>query len=124
VAAITVDLIHVETLDIAAIGGADVLTVNDLTGTDLTTVDANLAASGGVGDGSADTVIINGTPGDDVVSVGAVGTTVEARGLAATVRITGSELANDRLTVNGLAGNDTITPTAEAAALILLDLRP
>ena len=124
VAAIAMDLVHIETLDVTALGGTDTLTVNDLTGTELTAVNANLGGFDGLADATADVVIVNGTPGDDTVSVVGVGTAVEARGLPATVRITGADPTFDRLTVNGLAGNDTITPTADAAALILLDLVP
>ena len=124
IAAITMDLVRIETLDVAALGGVDTLTVNDLTGTGLTAVNANLGGFDGLADASADTVIVNGTPGNDAVSIVGVGTAVEARGLPATVRITTTDPTLDLLTVNGLAGNDTITPTAEAAALILLNLVP
>ena len=58
VAAITMDLNHVETLDVAALGGVDVLTVHDLTGTDLTTVNPDLAAFGGVDDAQPDDVVV------------------------------------------------------------------
>ncbi|MGZ4695175.1 MAG: calcium-binding protein, partial [Acidimicrobiales bacterium] len=124
VGAVVMDLDDVETLDLAELGGADTLTVNDLTGTDLTAVNVNLAVFGGAADGSSDEVIVNGTPGNDTVTIAGVGTTVETRGLAATVRVTGADPTLDRLTVNGLAGADTITPTAEAAALMLLNLVP
>ena len=69
VANITMDLNDVEGIDFNALGGADTITVNDLSGTDVTEVNLNLAAAGGGGDGAADTVIVNGTNGDDVIQV-------------------------------------------------------
>ena len=47
------------------------ITVNDLTGTDVTEVNLDLAGTpgSGIGDGPADTVIVNGTNGDDVITV-------------------------------------------------------
>ena len=44
IANIVMDLNDVETIDAKALGGADTLTVNDLSGTDVTDVDADLAA--------------------------------------------------------------------------------
>ena len=46
-AAITMDLDRVETLDVAMLGGVDALTVHDLTGTDLTTVNPTWLRSAG-----------------------------------------------------------------------------
>ncbi|TAK83955.1 MAG: calcium-binding protein, partial [Aquabacterium sp.] len=63
VANITMDLNGMETIAFHALGGADTITVNDLTGTDVRQVTIDLAASGGAGDGAADTVIVNGTAG-------------------------------------------------------------
>ena len=64
------DLNGVERIDFNALGGADNITVNDLTGTDVTQVDLDLAARrAAAGDGAADTVIVNGTHGDDTITV-------------------------------------------------------
>ena len=57
VAAITMDLNGVEKIAFSALGGADTIKVNDLSGTGVTAVNVNLAATGGVGDAAADTVI-------------------------------------------------------------------
>src|SRR5262249_5653553 len=57
VANITMDLNDVERVDFNALGGADTITVNDLSGTDVTEVNLNLQAGAGGGDGQADTVI-------------------------------------------------------------------
>ena len=53
------DLNDVEAIDFNALGGADNIVVNDLSGTDVTEVNINLAAAGGAGDGAADTIVIN-----------------------------------------------------------------
>src|SRR5262249_9167979 len=44
---VTMDLNDVERVDVNALGGADAITVNDLTGTDLTEVNLNLSAGAG-----------------------------------------------------------------------------
>jgi hypothetical protein len=73
-----------------------------------------------LGDG-ADLVMWDPGDGSDVVNGGPA---VVVQGLTATVRIARAEPTLDRLTVNGLEGNDTITATPAAHALILLDLAP
>ncbi|AMV40907.1 calcium-binding protein [Planctomyces sp. SH-PL62] len=118
VANIVMDLNDVEAIDLNARGGADVVRVNDLSGTDVIALNFNLAASGGGGDGAADRVIVNGGNGDDVIlaSGDAAGTTV--LGLAATVNITGAEAGNDVLQINALAGDDVVDGTGLAANAI------
>src|SRR5262249_5759242 len=64
---IVMDADDLEMVNFNALGGADAITVNDLTGTDVTTVNVNLAVNG-VPDGEAQSVIIRGTTGNDVVS--------------------------------------------------------
>ena len=66
---ITMDLDDVEQIDTNALGGADQLTVNDMTGTDLTGVKADLAGAigGTAGDGAHDVVTVNGTSGPDAI---------------------------------------------------------
>ncbi len=63
VANITMDTNDVEAIDVNALGGADNLVVNDISGTDLTRIGANLAAAGGGDDLAADTVVVNATAG-------------------------------------------------------------
>ena len=67
IANIVMDSNDLEKIDLNALGGADVLTVNDLSGTDLTRINSNLAASGGGDDAAADNVVVNATNGGDVV---------------------------------------------------------
>src|SRR4051794_32480390 len=99
VAAITMDLHGIERIEFKALGGADTITVNDLTGTDVKQVAVDLAGAGGIGDGQADTVIVNGTAGDDHISVVSSGTSVIVKGLPAQVTVDGAEAANDLLAV-------------------------
>jgi Ca2+-binding RTX toxin-like protein len=121
---ITMDVNGVEQVNVAALGGADTITVNDLSGTGVTDVSLDLAATpgSGVGDGQADTVIVNGTADADAIAISGTGSTVVVAGLSATVRITHAEGANDSLRVNGLAGNDTIEASRLHAGVIALTL--
>jgi len=106
---ITMDTRGVERVDFVALGGADVVTINDLTGTDVTSVNVDLAGAigGAAGDGQADRVVVNATNGNDAISVTGDAGGVKVSGLAATVGVLHSEAANDRLEINTLAGTDT-----------------
>jgi Ca2+-binding RTX toxin-like protein len=120
VANVTMDLNDVEAVDYNALGGADTVVVNDLSGTDVVEVNVNLAASGGGGDAQPDNVIVQGTGGDDVVLVTGDASGVSVLGLAAQVNITGGETANDRLTINALAGDDVVEASGLVATAIAL----
>ena len=124
VGGVAMDLDGIETIDFNALGGADAITVNDLTGTDLSAVNLNLAGSAGGGDGQADSVIVNGTEGNDNIQVLPTGngTGITVAGLHALVNITGAEGANDHLTVNALGGDDVLDASLLAANLIGLSL--
>jgi Ca2+-binding RTX toxin-like protein len=118
---VTMDLNGIEHIQLAAAGGADSIVVNDLTGTDTSLVAIDLAASLTTsGDGQPDQVLVNATTGDDVITIGHSGSTVTVNGLAAQVTIAHAEVANDSLTINGLAGNDSIDASALRAGLINL----
>ncbi len=120
VANIVMDLNDVETIDANALAGTDTVTVNDMSGTDLDKVAPNLAAPGGADDAAADDVIVNGTNGDDVITVAGSGTSASVLGLASRVEISGAQSATDRLTVNALAGDDVVDASALAASAIAL----
>jgi Ca2+-binding RTX toxin-like protein len=117
---VTMDLNGVEGVDLNALGGADALTVNDLNGTDVTNVNTDLAgiAGTGIGDNASDTVIVNGTAGDDTFAVSGANGEADVTGGAAAVHIVGGEPALDTLTVDGQAGNDNITVDPEAGKAI------
>jgi RTX calcium-binding nonapeptide repeat (4 copies) len=122
VANITMDTAGVERVDFNALGGLDVVTVNDLTGTDVDGVNVDLAGSlgGATGDGEADRVVVNGTNGNDTIDVSGDARGVKVSGLAATVAIFHPEVANDRLEINTLAGTDTVDSAGLAAGAIQL----
>jgi Ca2+-binding RTX toxin-like protein len=122
IAGITMDLNDVERIDFNALGGADNVVVNDLSGTDVKQVNVNLAATGGGGDGSADVVTVNATTGDDVAVITGDASGISVQGLAARVSITGAEGALDVLHINGGAGDDVIQASGVAAGSIGLVL--
>jgi Ca2+-binding RTX toxin-like protein len=117
---ITMDLDDVEQIDTTALGGADTFTQHDLSGTDLIADNVDLAGAlgGTAGDGGADSVVVEGTSGDDAITVdgGAAGVTVG--GLATRLTIAHSEAANDKLAVNALAGDDVVTADGLAAGAL------
>jgi Ca2+-binding RTX toxin-like protein len=119
---IVMDLNNIESIDLNALGDPDTLTVNDLSGTDIVELNVNLAGTLGdtAGDGQADTVIVNDTNGDDVILASGDANGIKVRGLAAQVNITGAEIANDKLTIKALAGNDVVDGSGLAAAAIRL----
>jgi Ca2+-binding RTX toxin-like protein len=120
--AITMDTAGVERVDFNALGGADTATVNDLSGTDVTDVRVDLAATlgGATGDGQNDRVVVNATDGDDAIDVSGDAEVVKVSGLAALTQILHSEVANDRLEINTLTGTDTVESLGLAAGAIQL----
>ena len=121
---IVMDLNDVERTDVNALGGTDTVTVNDLSGTDVTEVKINLAGTlgGTTGDGQADTVIVNGRNAGDIVNVFGAGTSVSVVGLPTQINVTNSEGANDALAINALGGDDTITATTLPAGVVKLTI--
>jgi len=103
---VTMDLVNVETINLDTLAGTDMVTVNDLTNTDVSQVNIDLSANG-AGDGVVDTVVINATDGDDVIVVTNNNGVVTVSGLASTTTISGFD-ANDRIVINGLGGDDVI----------------
>ena len=121
-AAITMDLNDVESIVAKAFGGTDNVVVNDLSGTDVTTVTTDLAAQGGGNDGAADNVVAAATNGDDAAVISGTGPNAQVSGLPALVSVSGAVAGNDRLTVNALAGDDVLDATGLAATSALLTL--
>ena len=119
IANVTMDLNDVEGIDFNALGGADTIVVNDLSGTDVTAINLNLAV-GGAGDAQPDNVIVVGTSSDDAIFAFGDASGTSVLGLAAQINITGAEPANDRLTINGLAGDDVVEASNLAAGSIQL----
>jgi Ca2+-binding RTX toxin-like protein len=118
IAAVTQDANDVERISFTALGGADVITGFDLTGTDVTDVDIRLNA-----DGQSDVVRVRGTAAADVIvlTTGSSGELL-VLGLAATVRVFDFEAGVDRLVIEGLGGDDVIEASAIPAGSMLLTL--
>lgn len=110
VANVLMDTNELEQVDFNAFGGADTITINDLTATDVKQINLDLSAvDSTAGDGAVDTVILNGSGNTDQVNVrGGKGETVVS-GLAANVNIKGGEKERDRLVINPFSGIDEIT---------------
>src|SRR5262249_6956716 len=121
VANIVMDLNGVEQIQFAAKGGSDDVTVGDLTGTGVTQVAVDLGNGQGAGDGAADTVTVNGTAGNDQISGTHVGTTVTPTGLSEQVTPANAQ-ARHLLTVKGGNGNDTINAGSLAPNVIGLTI--
>jgi hypothetical protein len=121
---ITMDTSGVERVDFNALGGADVVTVNDLTATAVRTVNVDLAGTlgGTSGDNEIDQVVVNATDGDDTIKVNGDAGGARVKGLVPTVNVLHSEVANDRLDINTLEGTDTVNSgglTADAIQLFV-----
>jgi Ca2+-binding RTX toxin-like protein len=120
IAGITMDTNGVEQVDFNALDGADIVTVNDLTGTDVKEVNVDLAGSLFSSDGAIDRVIVNATDGDDRIKVkGDIGD-VNVSGLVPSVNVLHAEVANDQLEINTREGTDTVHSDGLAAGAIFL----
>jgi hypothetical protein len=116
---IRMDMIGVEVLDLAALGGADAITVDDLGGTGFRQANVDLGT-----DGEADVVTVNGTERADTVAVVADGGRADVSGLSADTRITGGAVL-DNLLVNTLGGRDAVYLDDDTSLIdITVDLGP
>jgi RTX calcium-binding nonapeptide repeat (4 copies) len=118
---VTMDLNGIERVDITAVVGQDTVTVDDLSGTDITKADVDLAGAPGgpTGDNSADSVVVNATQGADTATVtGDQQHGVTVSGLHAAVKVFEADGPSDVLTFNALGGNDTVDATGLAAGVI------
>jgi hypothetical protein len=121
VANVTMDLGAIETIDLDVFGGTDTIVGADAAGTALTSVDLDLSAVNGLGDGQADSVIVGATSADDDIGVSTPGGAVAVSGLAAAVRVSGGE-AHDEVNVGTGEGDDTITTSVETTGAALVDV--
>jgi hypothetical protein len=123
-AAITMDTDGVESVDFNALGSADSITVNDLTGTDVTQTNLDLASAlgGTAPDGAVDNVVVNGTNGDDTIDIDGNGSGADVTGLATAVSVEHADPTDpaDRLSVDTRAGTDNVTANGVAGVLQVL----
>ena len=118
---VTMDTHGVERVDFNALGGADTVAVHDLTGTDVTNVNLDLAGTlgGATGDGATDRVVVDGTNADDALTVAGGAGDVGVSGLAAAVDLLHAEAA-DQLDLETLGGNDTVASGGLTAGTLQL----
>jgi hypothetical protein len=114
---IRMDLDGVERLDLATFGGADSVTIGDLSNTDVSAAEIDLAATTGAPDAKQDTVEVNGSGLADSVDVAADGGAVSVAGLAARTTVTGGD-PTDRLQINTFGGDDRVSVSDGARALL------
>jgi Ca2+-binding RTX toxin-like protein len=118
---ITMDLDGIERVETNAAGGPDSVTVDDLSGTDVTEADVDLAGAPGgkSGDAAADQVIVNATDGTDTATItGDQQDGVTVSGLHALVRVGASDGLSDTLVFNALGGDDAVDASALAGGVI------
>jgi Ca2+-binding RTX toxin-like protein len=123
IGAVVMDLNGVERIEVRALGSDDAVYVNDLTGTGVSAVVVDLAATSGgaAADTITDNVFIEGTLNDDSIKIGSVGSKIVTSGLAAQVTVDHAGKA-DFLVLNGGAGNDTIDAAKLPAGKVTLQL--
>jgi hypothetical protein len=122
---VSMDLNGIEQVVTNALGGADTVTVGDLSGTDVTEARVNLAGplNQKAGDGADDSVVVNGTEAaDDIAVTGTLADGASITGLHPLVEVSASDGTTDSLTVNALGGDDTIDAGGLAEGVIGLIL--
>src|SRR5213076_918456 len=110
--------------DFNALGGVDIVSVDDLTGTGVDHVNVDLAGSlgGVIGDGATDRVSVSGTTAADAIGVDGDPSSVIVSGLSTVVAIQHQD-PTDVLDVQGLGGEDAISaaPLAAQSVALVLD---
>ena len=108
------DVSNMEQLRIDAKGGADTVTIGDLSATNVETVTVDLGAgkSCGLGDGKLDTVIVQAGAAGEVMTIATQGhqTVITNAATFQTIEIDNAD-ATDVLRVQGSIGNDVILAT-------------
>lgn len=107
-----------ERIDLATGAGTDSVRIKDLSGSDVDTIDVNLA-----NDGAADRVAIDGTAGGDTVTVTHANSITTVNGLSAQLNVSGADAALDTLVIAGGAGADSIDASALAAGIMQLEIQ-
>ena len=115
-----VDLDAVERIELQALGGADTIEIDDFTFTDLKQVAIDLSnGTPGVGDGAVDEVAAEASNGNNTITISQVGGLISATGLPIQITLAAAEVDNDYFEIRGLAGNDKISAATLPKALIL-----
>jgi hypothetical protein len=114
---IRMDMDRVERLDLRALSGADQITIDDMTGTDVRVADVDLASTAGGPDADADTIVVNGTASDDRVGVAVQDGRVHVDGLPTSTRLSASD-TKDTLQIKTLDGNDDVAVRDDVTARV------
>ena len=118
---IVMDLNDVETIDVNALGGADTITVNDLSGTDVTERQRRPRRAPAAATTARPTTSSSTAPTATTwSSVSGNATGVAGHRPGRPGQRHRREAANDRLTVNALAGDDVVDASGLAAGAIQL----
>ena len=110
----TTDTTAVETLDVNAAGGQDLIDVGDLAPSGVLTVEADL----GLLDGAPDRIAVQGTDQFDNIGVRPFNEEVRVEGLEPAIRIQNARPEEDRLSVLGRDGVDFISASSGTAERI------
>jgi Ca2+-binding RTX toxin-like protein len=124
IASVTMDVDGVEQVSYNALGGADTVMIGDLSGTAVQQVTLNLAGTlgGTTGDSQPDAVIVNGTNGNDNITISGGGGSLAVAGLSASVTVSAAEGALDSLRVFTLGGADVVSAQTLPAGVASLFL--
>ena len=108
----------IEDIVISSLGGADIISVQDIYATEVVTINVDV----GLTDAAIDAVTVNGRNIDDNIQASLVAGQVRVQGLRYNVNVTNA-VVTDTLTINGNDGNDTIkaVPGVEAQIAIILN---
>lgn len=107
------DLVRVETAEVLAGGGSDLVDLGDLSATELTRIDADL----GLFDGAPDTLFAAGTDANDGLAASLLGDAIRVSGLKADVRVEHADA--DRVIVQARGGDDKLTAIGDVPGLTL-----
>jgi Ca2+-binding RTX toxin-like protein len=120
---IVMDQDNIESVEIAALGGADNVQIGDLRATDVREVHVNFAgaAGGTTGDGVADAASVTGGSHREFITVRSTGDDLVVNGLAAQTRLANLD-AGDAASIDGGAGSDVINASAVSAGVARLSL--
>ena len=117
---IVMDVNEVERFEINALGGTDVVRVQDLSGTHAKEASIDLGVFG-AGDGMIDTVVVDGSANADTVQVVADQTSIAVLGLPISIQVQQAEAA-DGLVIGGFEGDDRIDASTLPGGRVSLTL--
>jgi Ca2+-binding RTX toxin-like protein len=117
------DLNDVERIQVRTLGGQDSVNVyqEELADTDLKQVAVDLGLAGGAGDGQSDQVYVQGTNGNDHITLAMAGGVVSVTGMHTQVTVAHAETL-DLLTIWAASGDDVINAAGLPAGVMQLYL--